>query len=580
MNHRSNEILAPRVTGSGLAQTSRRPGHALADLLPVLLLAAQGLLTSIDARAAGDTTRVSVNSWGKQANNEQYNATISADGRYVAFQSYADNLVPGDTNGVVDVFVRDLRTGHTSRVSVDSAGSQGNGDSYTPAISADGRYVAFESSADNLVSGDTSGRANIFVHDRQTRQTTCVSVSSAGSPSSAWLPTISANGRYVAFESAADNLVSSDTNGTIDVFVHDRQTHQTMRVNVASNGEQVMEVAASLEPSISANGRYVAFSSAANNHVPGDTNSVTDVFVHDVRTGHTSRVSVDSAGSQGNWYSYAPAISADGRYVAFLSEANNLVPGDNFDSDVFVHDRLTHETTRANVASDGEPANGRSDYFSISADGRYVAFQSWANNLAPGGSGWSDIFVRDRWAGQTTLVSMASDGEPPNDTSYDKVTISADGRYVAFSSYADNLVPGDTNGVVDVFVRDRLLDRSATADLAVTQTASPAPFPPSSPITYTINVVNNGPDAAGEVTLVDGPLRGTAVPSQGHCSTSAPVICYLGNLAAHASATVTLTLPRRSIGTSRVYNAARVNAAPVDPDPANNKSGLHVSVAR
>jgi Tol biopolymer transport system component len=342
---------------------------------------------------------VSVASDGTQGNSHSGSPSISADGRYVAFASYASNLVPGDTNGVMDVFVHDRLTGQTTRVSVASDGTQGNGESRYPSISADGRYVAFMSYASNLVPGDTNGKADVFVHDRLTGQTTRVSVASDGTQGNgdSWgWPSISADGRYVAFESSASNLVPGDTNGRADIFVHDRLTGQTTRVSVASDGTQGNN--SSVWPSISADGRYVAFMSYASNLVPGDTNGALDIFVHDRLTGQTTRVSVASDGTQGNGYSWDSSISADGRYVAFESWASNLVPGDtNGKQDIFVHDRLTGQTTRVSVASDGTEGNNNSGWPSISADGRYVAFHSDASNLVPGDTnGRADVFVAMR----------------------------------------------------------------------------------------------------------------------------------------------------------------------------------------
>ena len=295
---------------------------------------------SLTLLSTGVTTRVSVKSDGEQGNSTSGSPSISADGRYVAFNSYASNLVSGDTNGECDVFIYDRQTGETIRVSVVSDGGQGNGDSRYPAISADGRYVAFESYASNLAGGDTNGKGDIFVHDRQTGETTRVSVTSNGEQgnSTSYEASISADGRYVVFESSANNLVSGDTNGTTDVFVHDRQTGETTRVSVASDGGQGN--GGSYSPSISADGYHAAFYSVASNLVGGDTNDMVDVFVHDRQTGEITRVSVASNGSEGDGSSYRPSISAAGRYVAFESEASNLVSGDTNDMyDVFVHDR-------------------------------------------------------------------------------------------------------------------------------------------------------------------------------------------------------------------------------------------------
>jgi Tol biopolymer transport system component len=409
-----------------------------------------------DALLAGTTTLVSVASDGTQGNNISGYPSISADGRYVAFWSFASNLVPGDTHGTYDVFVYDRQTGQTSRVSVASDGTQSNGFSQVPAISADGRFVVFESAANNLVSGDTNNAIDIFVHDQQSGETSRVSIASDGTQANgySWVPSISADGRYVAFSSHANNLVSGDTNNVLDAFVHDRQTGETNRVSVASDGTQANNYSGGV--SISADGRYVAFSSGASNLVSDDTNNVEDIYVHDRQTGQTSRISVTSEGTQGNDHSRSPSISADGRYVAFWSFASNLVPGDtNGTWDVFIHDRQTGQTSLISVDSDGIPGNDESRFPSVSADGRYVAFESEASNLVPGDTnGARDVFVHDRLTGQTNLVSVASDGTQGNGSSVGAF-ISADGRYVAFGSFASNLVPGDTNDAWDVFVRER-----------------------------------------------------------------------------------------------------------------------------
>ena len=200
---------------------SERHSKFLAGLVTSLIILS--LVINPALAAAGDTTRVSVASDGAQGNGYSYHPSISADGRYVAFESYATNLVSGDTNGYIDVFVHDRQGGGTTRVSVTSDGAQGGTGSWNPSISADGRYVAFMSAASNLVSGDTCC-SDIFVHDRQSGQTTRVSVASDGAQGNnhSWYPSISADGRYVAFHSYASNLVSGDTNSAPDVFVHDR----------------------------------------------------------------------------------------------------------------------------------------------------------------------------------------------------------------------------------------------------------------------------------------------------------------------------------------------------------------------
>jgi Tol biopolymer transport system component len=428
-------------------------GPALGHILPTL------------AQGRGATTRVSLASDGKQGDNFSASPSISADGRYVAFESKASNLVSGDTNEVYDIFVHDRQAGTTTRVSLSSDGTQGDQNFWAPSISADGRFMAFTSYADNLdlVSEDTNGSSDVFVHDRQAGTTTRVSLASDGTQGNenSWNPSVSADGRFVAFESLASNLVSGDTNGARDIFVHDRQTGITTRVSLASDGMQGN--GNSVLPSLSADGRFVAFHSIASNLVDVDTNDVWDVFVHDRQTGVTTRVSLASDGTEGNGNSVLPSVSADGRFVAFESLASNLVSGDSGGTrDIFVHDRQTGVTTRVSLASDGVQGNGDSFDSSISTDGRFVAFESLASNLVGGDTnGVRDVFVHDRQTGITTRVSLASDGAQGNGNSLDP-SLSADGRFIAFESLASNLVSGDTNGVWDVFVHDRGQGEAAT----------------------------------------------------------------------------------------------------------------------
>jgi hypothetical protein len=279
-------------------------------------------------------------------NFSQSPRAVSAGGSVVAFSSSASNLVSGDTNGAADVFVNDRGTKKpsTTRVSVASGGAQANGDSGSASVSGDGRLVAFVSGASNLASGDTNGVADVFVHDRVTNSTTRVSVASDGTEANAesafvGAPQLSVDGRFVAFESFASNLVLGDTNGMLDIFVHDRQTGAVTRASVASDGTQANNTSRSA--SISGDGRFVAFHSFATNLVPPDTNPDFDIFVHDQQTGTTSLANVASDGTQANSSSVRPSISGDGRFVSFDSTASNLVPGDtNGIGDVFVHQQF------------------------------------------------------------------------------------------------------------------------------------------------------------------------------------------------------------------------------------------------
>ncbi len=249
-------------------------------------------------------------------------------------------MVRADTNGVHDVFVYDRATQKTKRVSLRSNGAQANRGSGQPSISTDGRFVAFQSAATNLVRVDTNGYTDVFAYDRATLKTRRVSVSSNGAQGK-WggrEPSISADGRFVAFESLS-RLVRADTNGENDVFVHDRATHKTERVSVSSTGVQAKNMSG--EPSISADGQFVSFFSFARQLVRDDTNGQPDVFVHDRTTQETQRVSVSSTGAQANGMSDIPSISGDGRFVAFQSSARNLVPADTNNAwDVFARGPL------------------------------------------------------------------------------------------------------------------------------------------------------------------------------------------------------------------------------------------------
>ena len=417
------------------------------------------LLGTVPALQAGDTTRVSVDSAGVEGNGFSTAPSISsmANGRYVAFQSDASNLVPGDGNGLPDVFLYDRQSGKTVRVSVGSAGAEGNNSSFAPSISADSINVAFSSAASNLVPGDGNGATDVFVHNRLGSVTTRVSVDSNGAEGNGQsaLPDITGSGQYVSFVSFASNLVPGDANGVADIFVHDVLTGPTTRVSVGSGGVEAN--GGSQSASISANtGRYVAFASVASNLVSGDGNGLADVFVHDRQTGRTVRVSVSSAGAEGNGGSARPSISDNGRYVAFVSGANNLVPGDgNLSPDIFVRDLQLGLTTRVSVDSAGAEGNSESDFPSISGSGLFVAFYSNASNLVQGdGNGQPDIFVYDRNTGLTTRESVDSSGAEGNDQST-LPSITANGRHVAFESFASNLVPADGNAVPDCFVHIR-----------------------------------------------------------------------------------------------------------------------------
>jgi Tol biopolymer transport system component len=407
-----------------------------------------------DTGFARDIERVSIASAGSQANGDSEAPSISSNGRIVAFISDATNLVAGDTNGAQDVFVHDLDTGITERASVASAGTQANDDVFTLSLSANGRFVAFGSYATNLVAGDTNGVIDVFVRDRDTAATERVSVATAGTQANAesFSPAISSDGQFVAFQSDATNLVLIDTNNKIDIFVHNRLTGSTERVSVASDGTQAN--GDSISPAISSDGRFVAFASEASNLVAGDTNNRADIFLHDRQNDTTERiVGPAEFNTAGGTIIVAPAIGPDGGFLGFRSNADDLVPGDTNNSfDTFMVDGDTLICERLSVSSGAVQGNADSSQPAISSNNRYAAFSSIATNLVlQDTNGSEDVFVRDRDAGKTRRVSIAFDGAEGDDDSFSAV-ISGNGRYVAFTSFAENLVANDTNGVLDIFV--------------------------------------------------------------------------------------------------------------------------------
>lgn len=423
-----------------------------ATLFPAFLLAALALAATASAQS---TVRASVATGGSQADSGADYAALSFDGRFVAFHSAATNLVVNDTNAQSDVFVRDLHSGITTRVSVATGGGQGNGTSSAAAIAADGRYVAFESSASNLVANDTNGLTDVFVHDRQTGTTTCVSISPTGTTGAfghSRSPTISADGRYVAFFSDAQDLVPGDTNAVDDVFLRDRQTGTTTRLSVRNDGSQTF--APSSFPWISGDGTHVAFKSY-DSLLPSDPWATLDLWVKDLTTGTLAIASLTALGAQSPDGGEVLGMSTDGRHVLFSSYANNLVASDlNFGPDLFVRDMQLATTEIVSLTSTGGPVLGMQWSAAMSADGRRVAFAATAANVVPGDTNAQpDAFVRDRWLGTVSRQSVATAGTQANNETR-IVTISGEGRHIAFSSSATNLVAGDTNGVLDVFVRD------------------------------------------------------------------------------------------------------------------------------
>lgn len=366
----------------------------------------------------------SISNDGEQGNNDSDRATISADGRYVAFASIAENLVPGDTNFSSDVFVRDLKNDRIERVSVGPLGAEGDGNS--------------------------------------------------GWLSLLGTPDISRDGRFVAFASEASNFVLGDVPFTADVFVHDRQSHTTLLV---SRGVDGLPAGGSTAPSISGDGRFVAFRSFSDRLTPdGNPNFADHAYVVDRLTGAIERVDVANDGSLAEVGVFQVMISADGGVVAFDSGSGNLVPGDGDQAfDVFVHDRKTGRTEGISTRRPTDTFSGQSLLNSISADGRFVGFESTDVTLVREDANgfFSDAFVFDRERRRLRLVSRNEDGEQGNDESFGAL-ISDDGERVVFTSRATNLVRRDTNGAADVFRRD--LEDGDVERLAADDTIPDRPF--------------------------------------------------------------------------------------------------------
>lgn len=601
---------------------------------------AQVTIADDDVEPRGLLAGVSVRADNPQAAGNDLSGpfSLSPDGRYVAFASLASDLAPGDLNNASDIFVRDLASGLTRLITTNRLGTSANGPSVQPALAAQGRYVAFCSGASDLVTNSMPASANVFRHDRLTGQTVLISLSTdnlTGGNAPAHSPAINADGsrvafvsdgtdlavvpnpdgfeqvfvrhvaggtnalislnrfgtragngdsskplfspdgRYLAFESTASDLVAGDTNEVPDLFVRDLSLGVTLAINLNATGSGTGN-GRSCCGVFSADGRYLAFYSEATDLVPGGTGTAGNIFLRDLVAGTTELISANPAGLGGNGPSWRPAISADGRYVAFASDASDLVPGDlNGARDIFLRDRLTGTTTLVSVNCSGfGSGNGDSDHPVLSADGAAVAFLSRASDLAPGECppGTWQLFRRDRLAGTTALVSLNSSLSGAGDDNASAVRLSADGRVVVFASAASDLVAQDWNGAEDIFAWTAP-EPGAAADLAVSLGVPEPVAPFGQQLRLTLLVTNRGPAAAHGVTLW------TLVPervfilnadtSQGSLAIEDPVArADFGRLPANGSATLTLWVA--TAGLDLFTNSARVAALEPDPQPANN----------
>jgi RHS repeat-associated protein len=607
------EPLEMRVLLDNAAGKSENPALSADGQLVAFQSLAEDLVANDRNRLAdvfvrdprtGVSTLVSVNRAGTaSANGRSFNPVLSADGRFVAFESEASDLVAGDTNRAQDVFVRDLLTGTTTLVSGNRSGTaSGNEESFGPVLSADGRYVAFQSLASDLVSGDTNRLGDVFVRDLHTGTLTLVSVNRAGTASGnhrSRNPVLSADGRIVAFASLASDLAATDTNRHEDIFVRDLLTGTTTLVSAShsrgdSAGSSGVANPISSTPVVSADGRFVAFASTAadlvSGFVAGNGEAHNNIFVHDLLTGTTTLVSGNRAGTaSGNNTSSSPVLSADGRFVAFLSRASNLVDGDtNPGDDVFVRDLLTGTTTLVSVPIAGlTQGHGDSSGPVLSADGRFLAFESWSRNLVPGLTGnTQNVFVYDLGARTLSLVSTALGGTGGGGARSTRPVLSADGRFVAFESDAGNLVTGDANHSRDVFVRDVSARTTVVAsvqmvsggnsnplrpDVVVQAVVAPATARSGHPVTLTWTGSNSGVGPA-DGNWQDGVYLSTDRTLDGGDRLLA-LAPYAGRLAPGATytRTVTVDLPAVPLGTYYlIVQADRRNQIAEGANETNN----------
>lgn len=425
----------------------------------------------------GTNALVSIAEDGTPADGPSYDASPSADGSVVAFFTQASTLTNPPGNPYGNVAVRDLRLGTTELVSVAHDGGNPNQMSMQAGVSGDGRYVAFLSYATNLVEGDDADgkAAQVYVRDLQTDRTERITSRAGGGASrqGSLGPELSYDGRYVVWHGFGTDQVPGDTNNAADIFLHDRHTGITKRISVAADGTQADS--GSFYPMISADGSTVVFQSRATNLVPNDTNGVRDVFAVTVATGAVERVSVGDGGVEGNYDATYSDVSADGSVVAFQSGASNLVPTDTNGSggaiygfDVFVRDRKAGRTERASLDSWGEEL-GESMSPSVSADGRFVAFQSIKPGEDPSSfTSKSDTFVHDRLTKATETLSVTPSGKPASGES-DNPRLTDDGRSAVYQTSAPDLIPGDGNEQVDIFLRRRGPDTGIVSLAKVTR---------------------------------------------------------------------------------------------------------------
>jgi Tol biopolymer transport system component len=446
----------------------------------MVLLASPALLVQATLAHPSETERVSINSAGSEGNQVSRIPSLNTDGQLIVFASEATNLVDGDINGVQDIFLHDWLTGTTERVSLSGRGQEANGASDWPEISADGLSVVFTSTASNLVDGDSNGVEDVFVVDLRSGGIELVSHPALGGQADAvsTQPAISGDGRFIAFVSAATNLAPGATTGLEEIYLYDGADGSLHWVSAPRIG--AMNDGVSGEPAISADGNWVAFSSASTQLVPDDTNSRRDIFLWNRASSTLERVNLTPTGKETDRSSYAPALNADGRFIVYRSHATNLVASETRNlGDIFLRDNLNGALQRVSISATGEQSpDGASDEPAISADGRFIVFRSNATDIVSNDTNGShDIFVRDM-QGPTTRVSVDSFADESNGNNFSPA-ISADGAAIVFYSEANNLdlVLVDNNGAGDVFAHGE----PPTPEPTETPTTEPTDTPTAEP---------------------------------------------------------------------------------------------------
>jgi uncharacterized repeat protein (TIGR01451 family) len=540
----------------------------VATLVGYLFVAAIGTALA----GPGEITLASTSDSGVKANGQSDTVSLSADGTRVAFQSFAYNLDPADTDGTPDVLVKDLVTGEVTLASASDSGIKSDQYSFFPSLSADGTKVAFETDAD-LDLADTDHISDIYVKDLGTGDITLASASDSGVKANnhSFFSSLSADGTSVAFGTWADNLDPADTDVIADVYVKDVVTGDITLASASDGG--VKANGSSGGASLSADGTRVAFSSVADNLDSADTDGISDVYVKDVVTGDITLASTTDGGVKANGSSGGASLSADGTRVAFISNSTNLDSADTDNiPDIYVKDVVTGDITLASATDAGVKANGASFHPSLSGYGTRVAFISTVTNLDPADTDdFEDVYVKDLVTGDLTLASASDSGVKANSPSLHP-SLSADGARVAFISYAGNLDPADTDSIGDVYVKE-VGQAAFSADLSVSKRDLRDPVRWGTRLVYTVTVHNMGPDQATSVTVSDE-LPNTvrfvsATSGQGTCSHVGNLLtCELESLASGKSANIRVVIVPKRPGLLR--NTIEVTANETDPSLANN----------